>query len=113
MPTGAAARAAALLRAAEAGATALAEADAELARERVEIAAGLRAEAPDPARAGTVEALPNGTRLHHCRVCGRLAAWGSAWRWTMVGTAVGSASSTRDTPDDATRGNCRPQGVPR
>jgi hypothetical protein len=76
MPTGAAARADALLRAAEAGATALAEADAELARERVEIAAGLRAEAPDPARAGTVEALPNGTRLHHCRVCGRLAAWG-------------------------------------
>jgi len=27
-------------------------------------------------RAGMVEALPNGTRLHFCRVCGRLALWG-------------------------------------
>jgi hypothetical protein len=73
---GAAARAAALLRAAAAGARALAEADAELVRERAETAAGLRAEAPAPARAGMVEVLPNGTRLHHCRTCGRLAAWG-------------------------------------
>ncbi len=73
---GAAARAAVLLRAAEAGARALGEADAELARERAETAAGIRAEAPDPARAGVVEVLPNGTRLHYCRNCGRLAAWG-------------------------------------
>ncbi len=69
-------RAAALLRAAEAGAEALAEADPDLDRERAETAAGLRAEAPDPARAGLVGVLPNGTRLHHCRVCGRLAAFG-------------------------------------
>jgi hypothetical protein len=75
-PTGAAAGAAALLRAAEAGAEALAAADPDLARERAETAAGLRAEASDPARAGLVEVLPNGTRLHHCRTCGRLAAWG-------------------------------------
>ena len=67
---------AALLRAAEAGAEALAAADPDLARERAESAAGLRAEASDPARAGLVEVLPNGTRLHHCRTCGRLAAWG-------------------------------------
>ncbi len=76
MDPDAAARSAALLRAAEAGAEALAATDPELARERAEVAAGLRAEAPDPARAGTAEVLPNGTRLHHCRVCGRLAAWG-------------------------------------
>jgi hypothetical protein len=78
-PTGAAdaaAGGAALLRAAGAGAEALAAADPDLARERAECAAGLRAEAPDPARAGLVEVLPNGTRLHHCRTCGRLAAWG-------------------------------------
>ena len=79
MPTGATAtttRAAALLRAAGDAAEVLAEADAELARERAETAAGLRTEAPNPTRAGTVEVLPNGTRLHYCRVCGRLAAWG-------------------------------------
>ena len=69
-------RATFLLRAAEDAAAALAAPDPELARERAETAAGLRAEAPDPARAGLVEVLPNGTRLHHCRVCGRLAAWG-------------------------------------
>ncbi len=68
--------AAALLRAAEDAAEALAATDAALARERGETAAGLRAEAPDLARAGRVEVLPNGTRLHHCRICGRLAAWG-------------------------------------
>ena len=39
-------------------------------------AAGLRAEAPDSTRAGTVEVLSNGTRLHYCRDCGRLASWG-------------------------------------
>jgi len=73
---GAAAGAAALLGAAEDAAEALAAPDPDLDRERAETAAGLRAEAPDPARAGRVEVLPNGTRLHHCRVCGRLAAWG-------------------------------------
>lgn len=73
---GAASTAAALLRAAEAGAEALAEADPDLARERAETAAGLRAEAPDPAQAGLVEVLPNGTRLHYCHRCGRLASWG-------------------------------------
>ncbi len=70
--------AAALLRAAEDAAAALAAPDPDLDRERGEIAAGLRVEAPDPARAGRVEVLANGTRLHHCRVCGRLAAWGVA-----------------------------------
>jgi hypothetical protein len=64
-----------LLRASE-DAAALVAPDPDLVRERAETAAGLRAEAPDPARAGRVEVLPNGTRLHHCRVCGRLAAWG-------------------------------------
>ncbi|MDP9370405.1 MAG: hypothetical protein M3Q03_19405, partial [Chloroflexota bacterium] len=43
---------------------------------REETAAGIWAEAPAPARAGLVEALPNGTHLHYCRTCGRLAAWG-------------------------------------
>ena len=65
-----------MLRAARDTAEALAAPDPDLDRERAEIAAGLRAEAPDPARAGTVEVLANGTRLHHCRVCGRLAAFG-------------------------------------
>ena len=37
---------------------------------------GLKGDAAVAVRAGRVEALPNGTRLHHCRVCGRLAAWG-------------------------------------
>ncbi len=60
--------------AAEDAAEVLAGADGELARERAGTAAGFRAEAPDPARAGVVEVLPDGTRLHHCRVCGRLAA---------------------------------------
>ena len=69
-------RAATLLRAAEDALAALAAPDPDLARERAEVAAGLRAVAPDPARAGLVEVLPNGTRLHHCRVCGRLAAFG-------------------------------------
>ncbi len=70
-------RAAFLLRAAEDAAAALAAPDPDLARERAETGAGLRAEAPDPAaRAGTVEVLPNGCRQHFCRVCGRLAAWG-------------------------------------
>ena len=62
--------------AAEDAAEVLAGADGELAWERAETAAGCRAEAPDPARAGLVEVLPNGTRLHYCRVCGRLAAFG-------------------------------------
>ncbi len=65
-----------ILRREQAAAEALAEPDAELAREREETAAGIRAEAPDPSRAGTVEVLPNGTRLHYCRACGRLARWG-------------------------------------
>ncbi len=69
------AEAAALLRAAQDAAEALAAPDPDLDRERAEIAAGLRTEAPDPTRAGLVEVLPNGTRLRHCRVCGRLAAW--------------------------------------
>ena len=34
-------------------------------RELAETAAGLRAEAPDPARVGRVDVLPNGTRLRH------------------------------------------------
>src|SRR3954464_504893 len=65
-----------LLRAVGEAAEALAAPDAALTQEREEIAAGLRAEAPDPARAGTLEVLPNGTQLHYCRVCGRLARWG-------------------------------------
>jgi hypothetical protein len=69
-------RAAFLLRAAEDTAEALAVPDPDLAREREEVATGLRAEAPDPARAGRAEVLPNGTYLHYCGVCGRLAAWG-------------------------------------
>lgn len=69
-------RAAFLLRAAEDAAAALAAPDPDLDRERAETAAGLRAEAPDPARAGLVEVLPNGTRLHYCHRCGRLAPWG-------------------------------------
>ncbi len=73
---GTAASAVTLLRAAEAAAEALAAPDPELDRERAEVAAGLRAEAPDPARAGTVEVLANGCRQHYCHVCGRLAAWG-------------------------------------
>ena len=72
----AAARAAALLRAARDAAEALTAPDPDLAWERAEVAAGLQAEAPDPARAGTVEVLANGCRQHYCRVCGRLAAWG-------------------------------------
>ena len=69
-------RAAALLRTAEDAAAALASPDPDLPRERAEIAAGLRAEASDPTRAGMVEVLPNGTRLHYCCECGRLASWG-------------------------------------
>jgi hypothetical protein len=65
-----------LRAAAEAGAEALAAPDSDLARERAETAAGLRAEAPDPTRAGMVEVLPNGTPVHYCRDCGRLASWG-------------------------------------
>jgi hypothetical protein len=65
-----------LLRAAEDAAAALAAPDPDLARERAETAAGLRAEAPEPARAGRIEVLPNGTRLHYCHRCGRLAPWG-------------------------------------
>lgn len=73
---GTAAGAVALLRAAEAGAEALAVPDPDLVRERAETAAGLRAEALDPARVVRVDVLPNGTRLHQCWVCGRVAAWG-------------------------------------
>ena len=65
-----------LLRAAGEAAEALAVPDAALARERQEIAAGLRAEAPDPTRVGKLEVLPNGTVQSFCRVCGRLARWG-------------------------------------
>jgi hypothetical protein len=65
-----------LLRAVREAAEALAAPDAALAQEREEIAAGLRAEAPDPTRAGLVEVLPNGTPLHYCQICGRLARWG-------------------------------------
>lgn len=66
-----------MLRAAQDAAEALAAPDPDLARERAETAADRRAEAPDPARTGSVEVLPNDTtRLHHCRICGRLAAWG-------------------------------------
>ena len=70
------ARADFLLRAAGDAAAVLTTPDPDLAREREETAAGLRAETPDPTRAGTFEALSNGTRLHFCRVCGRLASWG-------------------------------------
>jgi hypothetical protein len=69
-------RTAFLLRAAEDAAAAITVPDWDLARERDEIAAGLWAEAPYPMRAGLVEVLPNGTRLHYCRICGRLARWG-------------------------------------
>ncbi len=76
-PTGpGAARAAALLRAVGAETEAPATPDPDLTRERAETAAGLRGEVLDPVRAGKVEVLPNGTRLHHCRTCGRVAAWG-------------------------------------
>jgi hypothetical protein len=51
-------------------------ADVGWPRERAETAAGLVAEGPDPARAGMVEVLPNGARVHRCRVCGRFASWG-------------------------------------
>ena len=50
-------RAAAPLRTAEDAAAALASPDPDLPRERAEIAAGLRAEASDPTRAGMVEVL--------------------------------------------------------
>ena len=70
------ARADFLLRAAHDAAAALTTPDPDLVREREEIAAGLRAETPDLTRAGTFEALANGTKLHYCRVCGRLAMWG-------------------------------------
>jgi hypothetical protein len=65
-----------LLRAAGEATEALAAPDAALAQERQEIAAGLRAEAPDPTRVGKLEVLPNGTVQSFCRVCGRLASWG-------------------------------------
>jgi hypothetical protein len=73
---GTSAGAAALARFARDAAEALASPDPDLRRERAEIAAGLRAEASDPTRAGMVEVLPNGTRLHYCCECGRLASWG-------------------------------------
>ena len=67
---------------------------------------------PPPA-SGPRRRIPRGPAWWRCcptaRACTTAASAGgwprgaSAWRWTVVGTAPGSASSTRDAPDDATR----------